>query len=46
MNAVAFRLADVAFLVLYVREAHPGQHICIHRDAAQKAAPARVAAEE
>jgi hypothetical protein len=41
MNALAFRFPDVVFLVLYVREAHPGQRIGAHRDAAQKASAAR-----
>jgi peroxiredoxin len=42
MNALAFRFPDVVFLVLYVREAHPGQRIRAHRDTAQKAAAARI----
>lgn len=46
MNALAFRLPDAAFLVLYVREAHPGQHIRAHRDPAQKTAAARIVAAE
>lgn len=46
MNALAFRFPDVAFLVLYVREAHPGQHIHAHRNTAQKAAAARIAVVE
>jgi Iodothyronine deiodinase len=46
MNALAFRFPDVVFLVLYVREAHPGQHIGAHRDPAHKAAAARVAVNE
>lgn len=45
MNALAFRFPDVVFLVLYVREAHPGQHIGAHRDPAQKAAAARIVAD-
>jgi hypothetical protein len=36
----------VAFLVLYVREAHPGQHIGAHRDAGEKAAGARIVADD
>jgi hypothetical protein len=46
MNALAFRYPDVQFLVLYVREAHPGQHIGAHRDDAQKAAAARRVVDE
>lgn len=46
MNALAFRFPDVAFLVLYVREAHPGQHIGAHRDDAQKTAAARIVVDE
>lgn len=46
MNGLAFRLPEVVFLVLYVREAHPGQHIRAHRDPAQKAAAARIVADE
>src|SRR5829696_8117178 len=46
MNALAFRFPDVAFLVLYVREAHPGQHIGAHRDGAQKAAAARIVVDQ
>jgi peroxiredoxin len=46
MNALAFRFPDVVFLVLYVREAHPGQRIGAHRDSAQKAAAARIVVDE
>lgn len=46
MNALAYRFPDVTFLVLYVREAHPGQHIRAHRNAEQKTAAARIAVEE
>lgn len=46
MNALAFRFPDVVFLVLYVREAHPGQQIGAHHDPAQKAAAARIVADE
>ncbi|MGD9620748.1 MAG: TlpA family protein disulfide reductase [Mycolicibacterium sp.] len=46
MNALAFRFPDVSFLVLYVREAHPGQSIGAHRDTAQKAAAARRVLDE
>ncbi|KAA8962457.1 deiodinase-like protein [Mycobacterium sp.] len=46
MNALAFRFPDVAFLVLYVREAHPGRRIGAHRDHAQKTAAARIVADQ
>ena len=46
MNALAFRFPDVVFLVLYVREAHPGQRIGAHRDTRQKAAAARIVIDE
>lgn len=46
MNALAYRFSDVAFIVLYVREAHPGQQIRAHRSTEQKAAAARIAVEE
>lgn len=46
MNALALRYPDVKFLVLYVREAHPGQHIGAHRDDAQKTAAARIVVDE
>jgi hypothetical protein len=46
MNALAFRFPDAAFLVLYVREAHPGQRIGAHRDGAQKLAAARRVVDE
>lgn len=42
MNALAFRYPDAEFLVLYVREAHPGQHINAHRTDVQKVAAARM----
>jgi len=42
MNALARRYPDVLFLVLYVREAHPGQHVRAHQNAAEKAAAARM----
>lgn len=46
MNALAFRYPDAEFLVLYVREAHPGQHISAHRDDTQKVAAARRVVDE
>jgi len=46
MNTLAFRFPDVEFLVLYVREAHPGQRVGAHRDATQKAAAARRVLDE
>lgn len=46
MNALAFRFPDVVFLVLYMREAHPGRRIGAHRDATQKAAAARIVVDE
>jgi peroxiredoxin len=46
MNALAFRFPDVVFLVLYVREAHPGHRIGAHRDTTQKAAAARIVVDE
>ncbi|MCH9668179.1 MAG: peroxiredoxin family protein [Proteobacteria bacterium] len=46
MNALAARLPDVTFLVLYVREAHPGERIGAHRNQADKITNARLAVEE
>lgn len=46
MNALASRFPDVVFLVLYVREAHPGQRIGAHRDTTQKSAAARTLVDE
>jgi peroxiredoxin len=46
MNALAFRYPEVAFLVLYVREAHPGERIEPHRNAEQKTDAARVVTTE
>ncbi|QUR67757.1 deiodinase-like protein [Mycobacterium spongiae] len=46
MNALAYRFPDVVFLVLYVREAHPGGHISAHRTADDKNAAARIAVSE
>lgn len=40
MNRLAERHPDVAFLVLYVREAHPGSRISCHVDRADKTARA------
>lgn len=45
MNALAFRYPGVEFLVLYVREAHPGQLIAAHRHDAEKVAAARMAVD-
>lgn len=46
MNAMAYRFPEVAFLVLYVREAHPGERIGAHRSLADKVTKARIAVEE
>jgi len=46
MNALAFRFPEVVFLVLYVREAHPGQRIGAHRNTAQKTVAARTVVDE
>jgi SAM-dependent methyltransferase len=46
MNAVAGRFPEVAFLVLYTREAHPGEHVGPHRSGADKTRGARLIAEE
>jgi len=40
MNALVSRFPDIAFLVLYVREAHPGERIGPHRTRADKIANA------
>ncbi len=46
MNALAYRFPEVEFLVLYVREAHPGERIGPHRRHADKVANARLAVQE
>lgn len=46
MNAMAYRFPEVTFLVLYVREAHPGERIGPHRSRADKVANARRAVDE
>ncbi|AOW93730.1 hypothetical protein BFN03_16665 [Rhodococcus sp. WMMA185] len=46
MNALAYRFPDVAFLVLYVREAHPGQNCRPHRSLADKTAAATLLRRE
>ena len=46
MNAMAYRFPEVTFLVLYVREAHPGERIGPHRSCADKVANARLAVAE
>lgn len=46
MNAMAYRFPEVTFLVLYVREAHPGERIGPHRSHADKVANARLAVQE
>jgi hypothetical protein len=46
MNALAKKHSDVTFLVLYVRETHPGSKIGPHRDLAEKVRRAREAAEK
>ncbi|WP_189052752.1 TlpA family protein disulfide reductase [Longimycelium tulufanense] len=45
MNALAFRYPDVAFLVLYTREAHPGERLGPHRNMDDKINAARFVAE-
>lgn len=40
MNALAYRFPEVAFLLLYTREAHPGEHLGPHRTQAEKTAAA------
>ena len=46
MNALAQRFPDVTFLVLYVREAHPGERSGPHRNHADKVANAWLAVRE
>ncbi|QUR65807.1 peroxiredoxin family protein [Mycobacterium spongiae] len=46
MNALAYRFPDVAFLVLYIREAHPGENLGPHRSQADKTAAANVLRQE
>ncbi|WP_157851035.1 peroxiredoxin family protein [Gordonia phthalatica] len=46
MNEMAARYPDAEFLVLYVREAHPGGRLPAHADAAHKSIAARVAVDE
>ncbi|MCH9735472.1 MAG: hypothetical protein K0U78_13125, partial [Actinomycetia bacterium] len=46
MNALAARFPDVTFLVLYVREAHPGERIGAHHNHADKVANARLAVQK
>jgi len=46
MNALAHRFPDVTFLVLYVREAHPGERIGPHHSHADKIANARLAVSQ
>ncbi|UGY93443.1 peroxiredoxin family protein [Streptomyces gobiensis] len=45
MNALAYRFPDVAFLVLYTREAHPGENLGPHRSMADKTDAARRVAD-
>lgn len=45
MNALAYRFPDVTFLVLYTREAHPGEHLGPHRSMTDKTGAARLVAE-
>lgn len=40
MNALAYRFPGVAFLLLYTREAHPGERLGPHRSQADKTAAA------
>ncbi|WP_219420459.1 deiodinase-like protein [Pseudonocardia nigra] len=46
MNALAEKFSDTAFLLLYTREAHPGENIGPHRSMADKIRGARLLAEE
>jgi peroxiredoxin len=46
MNELAARFPDVHFLLLYVREAHPGSRVPAHRCEQDKAASARRAQHE
>lgn len=46
MNALAARFPDVTFLVLYVREAHPGERIGPHRNRQDKVTNARLAVQK
>jgi peroxiredoxin len=46
MNELAARYPDVHFLLLYVREAHPGSRVRAHRSDEDKAACARLAQRE
>jgi peroxiredoxin len=45
MNALGYRFPDVAFLVLYTREAHPGERLGPHRSMDDKVAAARLLRE-
>jgi hypothetical protein len=45
MNALAYRFPEVAFLVLYTREAHPGENLGPHRSMADKLGAARLLTE-
>ncbi|RVW00863.1 TlpA family protein disulfide reductase [Rhodococcus spongiicola] len=46
MNALAYRFPEVAFLVLYIREAHPGENVGPHRCLADKTAAANLLRQE
>jgi hypothetical protein len=46
MNALAYRFPEVEFLLLYVREAHPGHRLGPHRSVEQKGAAARILVEQ
>lgn len=46
MNALAYRFPDVVFLVLYIREAHPGENLGPHRCLADKTAAANLLRRE
>ncbi|RVW00150.1 TlpA family protein disulfide reductase [Rhodococcus xishaensis] len=46
MNALTYRFPDVAFLVLYIREAHPGENLGPHRCLADKTAAASLLRRE
>jgi hypothetical protein len=45
MNALAYRYPGVAFLLLYTREAHPGERLGPHRSMGEKLEHARLAKE-
>lgn len=46
MNGLVGSFPDVAFLVLYTREIHPGERLGAHRDIADKVRAARLVAQQ